>query len=35
VLPSALPKKLDVFVVGPSCSQANDSTLFYTSVDKP
>jgi hypothetical protein len=35
VLPSALPKKLDVFVVGPGCSQANDSTLFYTSVDKP
>ncbi|MDT7546782.1 MAG: hypothetical protein QOE99_2892 [Actinomycetota bacterium] len=35
VLPSALPKKLDVFVVGPACSQANDSTLFYTSVDKP
>ncbi|MDT7548748.1 MAG: hypothetical protein QOE84_1142 [Actinomycetota bacterium] len=35
LLPSALPKKLDVFVVGPGCSQANDSTLFYTSVDKP
>jgi hypothetical protein len=35
VLPSTLPNKLDVFVVGPDCSQANDSTLFYTSVDKP
>jgi hypothetical protein len=35
VLPSTLPKKLDVFVVGPGCSRANDSTLFYTSVDKP
>jgi hypothetical protein len=34
VLPSALPNKLDVFVVGPGCSQANDSTLFYTSVDR-
>jgi hypothetical protein len=35
VLPSTVPKKLDVFVVGPGCSRANDSTLFYTSVDKP
>ncbi len=35
VLPSSLPRKLDVFVVGPGCSRANDSTLFYTSVDKP
>lgn len=35
VLPSGLPRKLDVFVVGPACSRANDSTLFYTSVDKP
>jgi hypothetical protein len=35
VLPSTLPNKLDVFVVGPECSRANDSTLFYTSVDKP
>jgi hypothetical protein len=35
VLPSAVPTKLDVFVVGPGCSRANDSTLFYTSVDKP
>lgn len=35
VLPSTLPTKLDVFVVGPGCSRANDSTLFYTSVDKP
>ena len=35
VLPSTLPGKLDVFVVGPGCSRANDSTLFYASVDKP
>jgi len=35
VLPSSLPRKLDVFVVGPGCSRANDSTLFYASVDKP
>jgi hypothetical protein len=35
VLPSTLPNKLDVFVVGPGCSRANDSTLFYASVDKP
>jgi len=35
VLPSALSGKLDVFVVGPACSQANDSTLFYTSVSAP
>lgn len=35
VLPGALPNKLDVFVVGAGCSRANDSTLFYTSVDKP
>jgi hypothetical protein len=35
VLPSAIANKLDVFVVGPKCSTANDSVLFYTSVDKP
>jgi hypothetical protein len=35
VLPGADPKKLDVYVVGPTCSQANDSLLFYTSVDRP
>jgi hypothetical protein len=35
VLPATVPDKLDVFVVGPECSRANDSTLFYTSVDKP
>lgn len=35
VLPSPLAGKLDIFVVGPGCSQANDNTLFYTSVDKP
>ena len=35
VLPGAAPSKLDVYVVGAGCSQANDSTLFYTSVDKP
>ncbi|MCU1591491.1 MAG: hypothetical protein JWP11_2747, partial [Frankiales bacterium] len=35
VLPGSAPRKLDVFVVGPGCSRANDSTLFYTSVDKP
>jgi len=32
VLPGAASGKLDVFVVGPGCSRANDSTLFYTSV---
>lgn len=35
VLPSAVAGKLDVFVVGPGCSRANDSTLFYTSVTRP
>lgn len=32
LLPGAVSGKVDVFVVGPGCSQANDSTLFYTSV---
>jgi hypothetical protein len=35
VLPGTVAGKLDVFVVGPACSRANDSTLFYTSVPKP
>jgi hypothetical protein len=35
VIPSSIANKLDVFVVGPTCSRANDSVLFYTSVDKP
>ena len=35
VLPGSVANKLDVFVVGPGCSRANDSVLFYTSVDKP
>ena len=35
VLPGSVADKLDVFVVGPGCSRANDSVLFYTSVDKP
>jgi hypothetical protein len=35
VLPGGAENKLDVFVVGPGCSRANDSVLFYTSVDKP
>lgn len=35
VLPGAAPNKLDIFVVGPACSRANDSVLFYTSVDRP
>jgi hypothetical protein len=35
LLPGAVENKLDVFVVGPGCSRANDSVLFYTSVDKP
>jgi hypothetical protein len=35
LLPSSLPKKVDIFVVGAGCSQANDSTLFYTSADRP
>jgi hypothetical protein len=35
VMPAGTPNKLDVFVVGPTCSRANDSVLFYTSVDRP
>lgn len=35
VLPGSVAGKLDVFVVGPQCSPANDSVLFYTSVDRP
>ena len=35
VLPSALPDKLDVFVVGPQCAQADAAVLFYASVDRP
>jgi hypothetical protein len=35
VIPGSVANKLDVFVVGPTCSQANDSVLFYTSVDRP
>jgi hypothetical protein len=35
VLPGSVASKLDIFVVGPGCSRANDSVLFYTSVDKP
>jgi hypothetical protein len=35
VLPGSIAGKLDVFVVGPACSRADDSTLFYTSVDRP
>jgi hypothetical protein len=35
VLPGTVASKLDIFVVGPACSRANDSVLFYTSVDKP
>jgi hypothetical protein len=35
LLPGSRAGKLDIFVVGPGCSRANDSTLFYTSVDKP
>ncbi|MCW2571460.1 MAG: hypothetical protein JWO88_1518 [Frankiales bacterium] len=35
ILPSHLSDKLDVYVVGAGCSRANDSTLFYASVDKP
>ena len=35
LLPSALPRKIDVFVVGAGCTRANDSVLFYTSVDAP
>ena len=35
VLPAEVAGKLDVFVVGPTCSRANDSVLFYTSVDRP
>ena len=32
VLPGTRAKSLDVFAVGPGCSRANDSVLFYTSV---
>ncbi len=32
LLPGAASGKVDVFIVGPGCSRANDSTLFYTSV---
>ena len=35
VLPSALPDKLDVFVVGPQCAQADANVLFYASVARP
>ena len=35
LLPAVDPSKLDVYVVGPGCSRANDSTLFYTSVARP
>lgn len=34
LLPAVDPSKLDVYVVGPGCSRANDSTLFYTSVPR-
>jgi hypothetical protein len=34
VLPATDPARVDVFVVGPGCSRANDSTLLYTSVPR-
>jgi hypothetical protein len=35
VLPDPDPAKLSVFVVGPGCSQADDSTLRFVRVDRP
>lgn len=35
VLPDPDPTKVSVFVVGPGCSQANDSTVFFTRLDRP
>lgn len=36
VLPAGgAPDKLDLFVVGAGCSQDNDSTLFFTRLDRP
>jgi hypothetical protein len=35
LLPGAVVRKIDVFVVGAGCSRADDSLLFYTSVDAP
>lgn len=35
LLPGPTAGKLDVFVVGANCSRGNDSTLFYTSVNRP
>lgn len=35
VLPDPDPAKLSVFVVGPQCSQADDSTLHFFRIDAP
>lgn len=35
VLPDPDPAKLQVFVVGPQCSQADDATLHFVRVDRP
>ncbi len=35
VLPDPDPAKLSVFVVGPGCSQVDDSTLRFVRVDRP
>jgi hypothetical protein len=35
VLSSSDPSKVDVYVVGPGCAPGNDSTLFFTRVDRP
>lgn len=35
VLSSGEPSKLDVYVVGADCAPGNDSTLFFTRVDRP
>ncbi len=35
VLPDPDPAKVSVFVVGPDCSQDNDSTLLFTRLTKP
>jgi len=35
VLPAAKPDKVDVFVVGAACSQADARVLFFTRLARP
>jgi len=35
LLPDPDPAKVSVFLVGPSCTQADDSTLFFTRLTRP